>query len=210
MTDRFVDEARANMGAIERLLKGLPGIRGYVDKELRRDADKRLRELIAGQLEEQKQALLTLQNSLLKSGGLQWLDDVDGAIRKLQILIDRVKTASMGYAGLFDAVRIQEQQLEALHRFDVALAEKVVAVQKGVRALQDAVASNESIGAVAAQLTGLIDQLNTLFNRRREAILSPDLLTDPGQLPEVDETWLGEPSTGDASSGEGEEHGEEH
>ena len=54
MTERFVEQAQANMGAIERLLKGLPGIRGYVDKELRRDADKRLRDAIAGQLTEQK------------------------------------------------------------------------------------------------------------------------------------------------------------
>ena len=38
------------------------------------------------------------------------MDDVDDAIVKLQTLIDRVKTASYGYAGLFDAVRIKEAQ----------------------------------------------------------------------------------------------------
>jgi hypothetical protein len=61
MSDQFVDAAKERMGAIERLLKGLPGIRGYVDKEMRRDADKRLRELIAQELEVQKQALLEVR-----------------------------------------------------------------------------------------------------------------------------------------------------
>ena len=54
MSDQFVEQAKANQGALERLFKGLPGIRGYADKELRRDADKRLREQLALQLTEQK------------------------------------------------------------------------------------------------------------------------------------------------------------
>ena len=67
MSDEFVNAAKDNMGAVESLLKGLPGISGYVDKELRRDADKRLRDMIAGQLEEQKQAVLSIQKKLLKA-----------------------------------------------------------------------------------------------------------------------------------------------
>ena len=44
MSDQFVESAKQQMGAVERLLKGLPGISGYVNKDLRRDADKRVRE----------------------------------------------------------------------------------------------------------------------------------------------------------------------
>ncbi len=40
MSDQFVDFAKSQMGAVERLLKGLPGIGGYIDKELRRQDDK--------------------------------------------------------------------------------------------------------------------------------------------------------------------------
>lgn len=32
MTDRYVEEAKQNMNFLERLLKGLPGISGYVDR----------------------------------------------------------------------------------------------------------------------------------------------------------------------------------
>ena len=120
MTDSFVDKAEQSMGAIERLLKGLPLVREYNDKELRREADRRLRQLLVTELEQEKQRLYDVQKKLLRAGGLAWIDDADGAIQRLQTLIDRIKTASYGYAGLFAAVKIQEAQLDALHRFDVA------------------------------------------------------------------------------------------
>jgi hypothetical protein len=186
MANRFVEEAKKNMGAIEGLIKGLPGIRGYVDKELRRDADKRLRDLIASQLDEQKKALLDVQKKLLGSGGLAWLDDVDAAIQKLQLLIDRVKTASYGYAGLFDAVKIREEQLDALHRFDVALANRIVAVESGVKALAASVASKENVQTLCDQLVVAVAELNTLFGKRHEAIIAPDLLTNADYVPEVE------------------------
>lgn len=176
MSERFVEQAKANMGAVERLFKGLPGISGYVDKELRRDADKRLRELLALQLTEQKQQLFALQKQLLNSGGLRWLDDVDQVIQKLQTLTDRIRTASYGYAGLFDAVKIREEQLAALHQFDVDLANHVKAIGEILPRLQAAIASNESLQSALQELSQAVTEMDTLFDHRREAILSPDLL----------------------------------
>lgn len=186
MSDQYVDAAKERMGAIERLLKGLPGIRGYVDKELRRDADKRLRELIAGELEEVKQSLYQVQRRLLEGKGLLWMDNIDNAIQKLQILIDRIKTASYGYAGLFDPVRIGAEELNALHRFDAALAERVVDLRMAVTALGSAVGNEDEMGTAVHKLTDLLADLNTLYNKRHEAVLSPDLLKDPGYGPEVE------------------------
>lgn len=176
MSDRFVEQAKADMGALERLLKGLPGISGYVDKELRRDADKRLRELLALQLTEQKQQLFALQKQLLSSGGLRWLDDVDQVIQKLQTVTDRIRTASYGYAGLFDAVKIGEEQLAALHQFDTDLVTQVAAMGAILPRLQAAIVSNEALQPALQELTQAVVNLDTLFNHRREAVLSPDLL----------------------------------
>lgn len=185
MSDQYVDAAKERMGVIERLLKGLPGVRGYVDKDLRRDADKRLRELIAGRLEETKQSLYQVQRRLLEGQGLMWMDNVDNAVQKLQILIDRIKTAGQGYAGLFDPVRIGEEQLNALHRFDQALAERVADVGMAVSNLGTVVADNGDIGSAVHKLTDLLNELNTLFNKRHEAVLSPDLLGDPSYSPAI-------------------------
>lgn len=185
MSDRFVQNAKDGMGTIERLLKGLPGIRGYVDKEMRRDADKRLRDLIARELEEQKQALFGVQQKMLGGGGLRYMAAVDGAIQKLQILIDRVKTASYGYAGLLDAVNIQEDQLNALYRFDVALANRTGELQAAIGELRSAFEQNAEVDAASDRLTALLTELNILFGKRNDAIVDPDLLRDQSYAPDL-------------------------
>jgi hypothetical protein len=194
MSDQYVDAAKDRMNIFERLLKGLPGIHGYVDKELRRDADKRLRETIAGQLEESKQALLSVQRRLLEGGGLMWLDNVDSAVQKLQILIDRIKTASYGYAGLFDPVRIRQEELDALYRFDVALAERAVDVRMAVDALGAAADGGGDVGAATRALSDLLTELNTLYNKRHEAVLNPGLLDDPNYAPAVESVPAAQPA----------------
>lgn len=186
MSDDFVSASKDNMGAIEALVAGLPGIKGYVDKELRRDADKRVRMLLASRLEEQKQALFAIQRKLTKGGGLEYLDDVDVAIQKSQLLADRMKTASYGYAGLFDPIKVKEEELNALHRFDVAMAVRTVDVENAVKTLAGAVDNAGDVDAAATQLTDLLTELNSLYARRSEAIVSPDLLLGTGYAPEVD------------------------
>jgi len=183
MTDGFVDQAKANMSALERLLKGLPGIEGYVDKELRRAADKQLRELLATQLTEQKQQLFAIQKQLLSNGGLRWLDDVDQIIQKLQTLTDRIKTASYGYAGLFDAVKIGEEQLAALHQFDLDLATHVAKIGEILPRLQTSTTGSESIQPLLQELSQAVTEMDTIFNHRRDGILSPDVLPNVAARP---------------------------
>lgn len=190
MSDRYVDEAYEKMGAVERLLKGLPGIRGYVDKELRREADRRLRTMLASQLSEQRSSLVNIQQEMLKRGGLKNLDRVDGAVRNLQTLIDRVQTANQGYSGIFDAARIGEEQLAALHRFDVALAERTEELADGLNELAAAVRAGDAMDQALSRVTTTIDELNTLFQRRDRALVDPDLLMDTGYAPQVDERLL--------------------
>lgn len=189
MTSPFVDKAKEEMGAIERLLKGLPIIRGYVNKELRRDADFRLRQTLTDELNAEKQRLYVLQQKLLGGGGLRFLDDVDGVIQKLQTLADRVRTASYGYAGLFNAVRIREDQLDALHRFDVALANRTYEIREGIDQLSKAIESKEGIeGAIDALNTKMIE-FSRLFDERHRAVDNPDLLAKDS-APAVSEEWM--------------------
>ena len=183
MSDQFVDFAKSQMGAVERLLKGLPGIGGYIDKELRRDADKQVREGLARTLEQSKAELLEIQNRLLSGGGLLYMDDVDRAIVKLQTLIDRIKTAAYGYAGLFDAVRIKEGALDALNRFDVAMVGEVGQLNESITALSNAVADNQNVQPVISRVTKVVSDLNLLFDKRKDAIVSPELLDQPDYAP---------------------------
>lgn len=168
----LIEKAKAAQGALERTFAGLPGIKGYKEKELRREADKTVRELLARDLDEQRKRLQALQVDLLGAGGLQWVDDVERAVNKLQTLVDRIKTASYGYAPLFDDVKVKEPQLEALAQFDQQMVDRVGALQAQVDALAAAVKAREGIGDAAGALTDHLDMLNTVWGHRQEAILN--------------------------------------
>jgi ribosomal protein L17 len=169
----------ASQSGLERLLKKVPGFSGYKDKELRREADKLLRVAVADQFDDQRRRLSELQMQLISQAQIEYVDDLERAIMKLQLLIDRIKTASYGYAGLFDAVRVKEDQLDALYDFDNQMLDFVDDVAASVDQVASAIAAKEGTGLAIAELVVMVEQANLTFGHRREAILQADTLGEP-------------------------------
>jgi hypothetical protein len=69
----------------------------------------------------QWQRISGLQRDLIRQGQLQYAGDLEAAALKLRQFIDRVRTASYGYAGFFDAIKINEQELARVYQYDLAL-----------------------------------------------------------------------------------------
>ena len=161
---------REDQDVFGKLLGKLPGFSGYFDREQRRAADKLLRESIAMRFEEQWRRISSVQRDLISQGGLAYVDDMEGAAIKLRQFIDRVRTASYGYAGFFDAVKINAEELETLYQYDlwmVSLADEVG------RAIDNVEASLGTDGVPAAirHLTRLSQESVEAFNKRSQAIL---------------------------------------
>lgn len=165
-----VDKAKAAMGGFERFISNLPGIKGYREKEMRRDADKQVRDQLARELTERRAKITALQSELLASGGLLWLDDVERAVGRLQLLIDRIKTAARGYAGFFDLQRVKEAELDRLANFDQALFDDLTRLDEAIATLTTAVGANEGIKEGVKTLADLLAAMNETFGRRIEAI----------------------------------------
>ena len=159
------------MGGLEKLLAKVPGYSGYKEKEMRREADKLLREQLARQFEEQRRRIPGLQMQLISSGQIGLLDDLESGAMKLQFLIDRLKTASYGYAGFFDAIKVKEAQLDALYEFDSALMDEVPGVAAGIYKVSEAIAAKEGVAAAIADLVSTIQDINDTFSRRQDVIL---------------------------------------
>jgi hypothetical protein len=177
MIDQNVENAKAQQGAIEALIKGLPGIRDYIDKELRRSADRRLRDELVNYLQTQRIALVQHQQTLLERQGLKWIAKVDANVRRLQTLIDRIQTASYGYAGFFSDIRIREEELNALYRFDQALTQEAQAIGTAVDTV-GAAADDAALATALEQLNQTIVAVDQRFAKRESVITAPELLTD--------------------------------
>lgn len=151
---------------LERLGDKIPGYNGYAEREGRRDADKRHRDHLADRLRGLKAPLNQLLREMADGGRLFETAPVERVVKKLDQIENRVRFASYGYAGFFDAARVESAQLEELYRFDLALAEKVDALERLVRGL---VSGGENKSGVA-EAERAVDELNQTFDRRHDAI----------------------------------------
>ncbi len=166
-----LSSVEAMRNAVEKLAARVPGFAGYKARETRREADKLLRAALARRIMEQVQRLSQVQRALLRSGGLRWLDDVEAAVVRLQTLADQIRTAAYGYAGIFDAVKINEPQLAQLYAFDLQLWETVDGLAQAVERVQAAVGGDD-FGPALADLMRLAREALTTFHRREEVLLA--------------------------------------
>lgn len=165
-----VQSAKDEMGGIESFFAKLPGIKGYREKEIRRDADKQVRDNLARRLESRRRKLTALQGDLLESGGLLWMDDVERVVGRLQLFIDRIKTASYGYAPLWGINKVKEEDLDRLVAFDQDLYGQLGPLDEAIGKLEQAVQANEGIKEALRSTGDLLAGMNETFNRRAEVI----------------------------------------
>ncbi len=118
-------EHTENRGAIEELLRRIPGFRGYLEKEYRRESDSLQREWLVDRLGRSKRGLDTLTRSLVDSGQVEQLPLWDRLRGKLDQLIGRIRGAMHGYSGVFDLVKIDEAVLDRVYDHDLALSHQV-------------------------------------------------------------------------------------
>lgn len=157
---------------LERLGDKIPGYGGYVSKERRRDADKAHREHLADRLRAAKQPLNEVMRELSSSGRLFEVGPVDRVLKKIDQIENRVRFASYGYAGFFDAAKIQEPQLDAIYRFDLALVERVEQLERLARELGSKSSSADGLKQAASEIERAADDINHTFDERYRSIES--------------------------------------
>ena len=154
-----------------KIRKTLSGFVGYLDRENRREADKLLRATIASRYEQQWGRISTIQRQMIEAGNLEQVDQLEAAAIKLRTFIDRVKVASYGYAGFFDAVRINETELQKLYSYDLQLLEDVNSISSAVDNVEASMGS-DGLPAAMRHLTTLAQDVIDAYDRRDEVLLA--------------------------------------
>jgi len=168
MTD-FFEKVTSQADPFKKLIGYIPGFSGYVERQNRRDADKLVRDTVANRFEEQWKRVSNLQSDLVSGGMIQYVDDLEKAAIQLRTFIDRITMAPRGYSGLFDAVKINEKELEALYQFDAAFFDLAEQVKTGVDNLEASLADEAALPAAIRNLTTLARLANETYDRRTEA-----------------------------------------
>jgi hypothetical protein len=120
-----MERARERRNLLEELGARIPGFRGYLERELRRDVDKMQRDWLANQVDRARFALNGTIRAWTKAGRLDVLSTAGSVEKALDRLANRIRHADYGASGFFDVVKIRDGELEKIYAFDLALSETV-------------------------------------------------------------------------------------
>ena len=120
-----MEQARERRNILERLVEKIPGFRGYLEREMRREVDKMQRDWLASQVDRARFAMNSKVRDWTRSGRLENLDLAGSVEKALDRLANRIRHADYGSSGFFDAVKIGQSELDQLYAFDLALSETV-------------------------------------------------------------------------------------
>ena len=154
---------------LEKIADLIPGVSGYRAKESRRDTDRRLREYIAGRLDELRGKVEEIKLAATDEGDLDMLDDVGRLDSRLQRTADALRFADYGYSGFFDQVKIREEELDRIYAYDEAILGDLDLLAKDLGAVK-----YETIGTLTLrEVEGTLASIELRVSNRKDLFETP-------------------------------------
>jgi len=144
----------------------IPGYRGYKQKELIREDDRLVREKAALKIDEAKRLLEEVMPSY--SGDYEVLEKMDSLRKDLEALAQKIRHASLGYRGLFDRVKIREEELRKLLDYDYKLVTLAEEINKSVKNLASLLSEKSRLVAGIAEVKSKVLELDLVVSKRSE------------------------------------------
>ena len=169
MTDQILSEVSGDMDPIKKLIKRIPGLGGFIKRSEYRDADKLLRDTIAEETEKHYHRISTLQQDLISQGEITLLDDLEQSALKLRTFADRIRRAARGYAGVFDSVKINEEELHKVYQYDSTMMDLLDETGRAIDNIEASLGT-DGVPAATRHLRSTCQSLIDAFNERDEVM----------------------------------------
>jgi hypothetical protein len=155
---KLSETLRDGKGVLERLAARVPGFRGYLGREDRREADKILRDYGATRLE---QVTRDIQEAIAKAS-LEQMGEYQELVVQVEKLRAELRFADRGYSGFFD-----ERKFDTTAALDAVYAQD----ERIVGQVEEIAAQVADADFSAPSLRGSVKRLGLALADRRNAIL---------------------------------------
>ncbi len=157
---------------LERLMKVIPGFRGYKIKEERREADRIVRDYVYRTLKGSRDDLMGCFQLLNNAGIQEVMEPTNQLIAKMDRVAEKVNRASYGYSGFFDSVRIDAPQLDQMITYDTQMMDVARKLADSISTFKAQLSQGkfEDARNVEGELDNSITQLEAMFDKRKEVI----------------------------------------
>lgn len=166
------EKVKSEMRLSERILAELPGFRGYKEKELRREADRLIRDHLYRRLVEAKNEVKEAFQKLSEQRRHDVLNDVDKLVMIFDRIAEKINHAPYGYTGFFDVVKVEEEDLDRMINFDAKLLEQIGEITQTAKTFKTETFEQklEKAKEHVQKLRNLVEGLEQTFTERTETI----------------------------------------
>jgi hypothetical protein len=154
-------------GVIETIGRHIPGFKGYLEREYRRDSDKLQRDWLADRLQRSKRSIDEAISSLADAGHLDALPACERLRARLDKLIGTIRGAMRGYSGFFDLVNVDVALLDRVYDHDVKVMDEVEALAETVERLP---AEPEPLRQALVQAMAQVNAVEQQFQLRTDIL----------------------------------------
>lgn len=142
----------------EAILKYIPGFRGYLQREYRRESDALVRKHMDNCLQKTKQLVDRYARAAIDKGELEHAKEADRIKNAVDTLQNRMRSAVRGYSAIFDYVRIHREELDRVLQLDLQLSREAEKLRASAEALGEETMSLANISDAVAELSNAYDQ----------------------------------------------------
>ena len=167
--DQIFQKITGSMDIFKKIASKIPGFKGYVERQNRRDSDKLIRDTIYRRFRELEGRVSDLQVEFINQGEIKYTDDLEKAALRLRTFADRVRTAPRGYSSLFEAVKINEAELAQLYEYDAMLLDKGDEIGRAIDNIQASIGT-DGLPAAIRNLQTLSKECVKAYERRQEVV----------------------------------------
>ena len=155
-----------------KLASKIPGFSGYMEKSRRREADEILRRTLSDRLEATRLELATVYEELSRDIilAIDHAEPLGRIDNRLMGLIGKLHDAPQGYAGFFDAVKVNEDELAHVYEFDNNMMSFADQIATGGAAVQKAVNDGGNVKQTIRELDKTVQEANNAFGSRQEIL----------------------------------------
>ena len=155
---------------LERLVRFVPGVAGYQDRENSRATDKQVRMRLVQEIGRLIQGLDDDKERLARSADLSRLPRLDRLAGRLERQSRIVEFASRGYTGLFDLHQVDEDTLDQLYAFDLGLFDALSVVRAKAEAVRAARADAAALETAIEHMIEALDDFGQLWDKRQRIV----------------------------------------
>jgi hypothetical protein len=170
LKDQIYQNVVNSLDIFKQIGSKIPGFKGYVERQNRRDSDKLIRDTVYRRFRELEGRVSNLQVDFINKGEIQYTDDLEKAALRLRTFADRVRTAPRGYSSLFEAVKINEPELLKLYEYDASLLDKTDEVGRAIDNIEASIGTDGLPAAIRNLQTVSKDCINA-YERRQEVVV---------------------------------------